>query len=309
MSYLHNTFLLLRKYLSYNILRKFIAKTSTNLGMSKRILIVKKINSFCYKPWLKMRKNIFDEKVFKLNSLKVSDGFLIDDSFQLPFIDDAINDCLKICDFPVENVKKSYLINHLDSKKLFDYKGLLSFCTSPLLVGTVAEYLGEFPVISSIQVWNSPPSDTHDAGVIGSQEFHLDNVSDRQMKVFVNLINIDNDNGPFSFISEMESNEVFNKISYGNVKNIDRIEDEDVYNIVKSSELKQNTGPSGLVTLIDTCRCLHFGSRNTKYGRKLLMVQYTSIARADTRPFDDFPNEIKDSEFNKLLFNPFHYQN
>ena len=182
----------------------------------------------------------------------------------------------------------------------------MKFCTSPLIVGTVAKYLGEFPVISSIEVWNSPPSHEHKAGLTGSQKFHLDNVSDKQMKVFLNLIDIGPENGPFSFISESNSKNVCKQISYGDVVNVDRIEDEDVYKIIKPSELKQNIGNAGLVTLVDTCNCLHYGSRNTSKGRKLLMVQYTSVARADNRPFEFFPKNIyKGNDFLELLFNPF----
>ena len=214
---------------------------------------------------------------------------------------------MKIFNTPVDNIKKKYLVNYLDCKTLSNYDGLIKFCTSPLLIGTVSKYLGEFPVISSIEVWNSPPSDVHGAGLTGSQKFHLDNVSDRQMKVFVNLIDIGEENGPFSFISEQNSSLVCNKLSYGNVKNVDRLEDQDVYNIIDSSDLKKNIGPKGLVTFIDTCRCLHYGSRNTKKGRKLLMVQFTSIARADSRPFENFPEDIRNNKLNKLLFNPFHY--
>jgi hypothetical protein len=240
--------------------------------------------------------------------MDVSDGFLLDNSFKFPFVKEAIQDGLKIASLPVDNIKKSYLINHLDTKNLSNYKGLLKFCTSPLLVGSVAKYLDEFPVISSIEVWNSPPSVVHGAGLTGSQKFHLDNVSDKQMKVFVNLINISDENGPFSFISESHSRKVCNSISYGNVVNVERVEDEDVYNIINSNELKKNIGDAGLVTLIDTCRCLHYGSRNTSKGRKLLMIQYTSVARADTRPFEPFPRDIyKNNEFINLLFDPFHY--
>ena len=300
--------LFFRKIIAYKILRKLITRFTKNLNMKKRISFVKHINSQLYKPWVKMRKNIHINDLYKMKSVKFNDGFLIENTLKFPFVKEAIQDGLKIASLPVDNIKKSYLINHLDTKDLSNYEGLLKFCTSPLLVGTVAKYLDEFPVISSIEVWNSPPREVHGAGLTGSQKFHLDNVSNKQMKVFVNLINISDENGPFSFISESHSRKVCNSISYGNVVNVERVEDEDVYNIVNSNELKKNVGDAGLVTLIDTCRCLHYGSRNTSKGRKLLMIQYTSVARADSRPFEPFPRDIyKNSEFINLLFDPFHY--
>ena len=307
MTYSANVFYKCWKVLVYKILRKLVRQITSNLKMKKRIAVVKKINLFLYAPWLSIRKRIHQENIYQLNELDLTDGFFQADASNIPFVEDAINDCKDILTSAVKRVKKTYLVNYLEYEKLPDYKGLLRFCTSPLLVGTAAKYLGEFPVISGIEVWNSPPSELNTSGLTGSQKFHLDNVDTRQLKVFLNLSDISEDNGPFSFISASHSKKVITELKYGQTKNVERLEDDSVYSLVDRSNLKQNIGSSGCVTGIDTCQCLHYGSRNCTQGRQLLMVQFTSIARADSRPLGlPSASENYGSEYLNLLFNPFY---
>ncbi len=307
MTYSANVFYKCWKVFVYKILRRLVRQMTSNLKMKKRIAVVKKINLFLYAPWLSIRKRIHQENIYQLNELDLTDGFFQADASNIPFVEDAISDCKDILTSAVKRVKKSYLVNHLEYEKLPDYKGLLRFCTSPILVGTAAKYLGEFPVISGIEVWNSPPSELNTSGLTGSQKFHLDNVDSRQLKVFLNLSDISEDNGPFSFISASHSKKVTTELKYGQTKNVERLEDDSVYSLVDRSNLKQNIGSSGCVTGIDTCQCLHYGSRNCTQGRQLLMVQFTSIARADSRPLGiPSASENYGSEYLNLLFNPFY---
>jgi hypothetical protein len=307
MVYVANVFYKCWKVFVYKILRKLVRQMTSNLKMKKRIAIVKKINLCLYAPWLNIRKNIYQENIYQLNELDLTDGYFQADASNIPFVEDAINDCKDILTSTEKRVRKTYLVNHLDYEKLPGYKGLLRFCTSPLLVGTAAKYLGEFPVISGIEVWNSPPSVLNKTELTGSQKFHLDNVDNRQLKVFLNLSDVSDDNGPFSFISASDSKKVLTELKYGQAKNVERLEDDGVYALVNRSNLKQNIGPSGFVTGIDTCQCLHYGSRNCTQGRQLLMVQFTSVARADSRPFEVMhASESYGSEYLNLLFNPFY---
>ena len=307
MTYLKKHFYKLWKVIVYAILRKLVREIANNLEMEKRITVVKKINLFLYAPWLSARRRIYQENIYQLNDLDLTDGYFEADAENIPFVDEAINDCQNILTSTVKSVKKDYLINHLEYDKLPDYKGLLRFCTSPILVGTAAKYLGEFPVISGVEVWSSPPTDLNKAVLTGSQKFHLDNIDSRQLKVFLNISNISEANGPFSFISASDSKKVITELKYGQAVNVERLEDDSVYTIVDRSSLKQNIGSSGSVTGIDTSVCLHYGSRNCTQGRQLLMVQFTSIARADCRPFELMSeSERYGSEYLNLLFNPFY---
>tara|TARA_B100001564_G_C20635945_1_gene669729 strand:- start:981 stop:1772 length:792 start_codon:yes stop_codon:yes gene_type:complete len=260
-----------------------------------------------YKPWQNMRKKIFNDRLFQSNFLDINDGYFYSDASTIPFVEEAIKDCKDIIRTKVDVVKKNYLVNHLDYRDIGKYDGLLRFCTSPILTSTAAKYLGEFPVISGIEVWNSPLSEASNNSLVGSQKFHLDNIDTRQLKVFLNITDIGENNGPLSFISESISNKVIAKNEYGNKKNVERLEDEVVYQIAKKSDLKQNIGSSGFITGIDTCRCLHYGSRNCSMGRQVLMVQFTSVARSDTRPFELLSIDVGvHSDYLKFLFNPFH---
>ena len=55
-----------------------------------------------------------------------------------------------------------------------------------------------------------------------------------------------------------------------------RLSDNEVFKNIKKNETIKFVGKKGSGLAIDTCGCLHYGSRENKTPRKLLMIQYTN---------------------------------
>jgi hypothetical protein len=119
-------------------------------------------------------------------------------------------------------------------------------------------------------MWWSPPNQT----LKSSQLYHYDNRDTRQAKVFINLNDVTDASGPLHFIPARDCLKVDAKIGYSQ----ERYTDEAVYSCVPESNVVVATGPAGSAFLVDTARCLHFGSRGNSLDRLVLMV---SFARAN----------------------------
>ena len=89
---------------------------------------------------------------------------------------------------------------------------------------------------------------------------------------FFYLDDVDDENGPFVFIPKNKSLEIMRKTKYQGK----RLSDDDVFKNIQKNEVIKFVGKKGSGLAIDTCGCLHYGSRENKTPRKLLMIQYTN---------------------------------
>jgi hypothetical protein len=167
---------------------------------------------------------------------------------------------------------KPFLVNVLDREDLVRHPELLDFALSDAVLRAATAYFGEVPLLRAMAVFYSPKNDLHQA----SQKFHIDTDDLRQLKCFINVEPTDAAAGPFSFLDAELSDRVRAKLQHGWKGG--RIEDEDVFSVAKLSDLRELLGPSGSGGLIDTSRCLHFGSRARGGSRLVLMFQFTSFA-------------------------------
>ena len=74
-------------------------------------------------------------------------------------------------------------------------------------------YLGQVPRLYNVMFWWSPPSQT----LTGSQRYHYDHRDTRQAKVFINLTDVTEDNGPLHFLKPADSLKVDAKVGYSEV--------------------------------------------------------------------------------------------
>ena len=110
-----------------------------------------------------------------------------------------------------------------------------------------------------------------------SQLFHLDKPGD-YIKVFISLSNINNDNGPFTFIDSENSKRFLhsNKKILDSKKNIlDKYEDKYIYSEFNQNLQRKFIGNFGNIVFCDTTRCLHQGSRVRKGYRLMLLLVYS----------------------------------
>lgn len=269
-----------------NLLDKAVFASTSWLGMKTRMSAVKKYNVWKRGDLLERRRAYYRKWRAahpSSSDVRLQDGYALDFTCSLPHLDQMLADARCIVREERQPVPKGkdYLVNHLTHDDLQRFPSFLDFATSDEVVAIAGDYLGMVPVLSVIELWKSPPQDRPED--VGSMLFHLDNADDRQVKMFVNLHDIDLDTGPFAFLPADVSARVCGHVGYGKVSGVDRLNDEQVFALASENDLKVCAYPKGTVLFVDTISCLHYGSRGNAKPRYVLMCQYLSPCRADFR--------------------------
>ena len=165
--------------------------------------------------------------------------------------------------------KKQFPINLLRSNDLFENRAFIDLAIHDEILAAITLYMGQVPRLYNLNLWWSPPNQT----VQGSQLYHYDHRDSRQAKVFINLNNVTKNSGPLNFIPAQECLKVDAKIGYSQ----SRYTDDDVYSVVPRSSVIATIGAPGSAFIVDTARCLHYGSRGNKYDRFVLMASYARV--------------------------------
>jgi hypothetical protein len=151
-----------------------------------------------------------------------------------------------------------------------DFPEVLQFASAGPLIELAATYLGEAPVLSSLQLWWSPVNAT----AMSSQLYHFDEEDDRQIKFFLNCIDVGPEHGPLSLVPA----EVSARIAQEAGTMHGRFPDEIVAKHLNGGHATSLAGPAGTVAALDTSRCLHYGSRGNTADRVVLMIQFTRFS-------------------------------
>ena len=259
-----------------------------------------KISSFIRFKEIKKR----EYKSENLNKIDFNKGFHFEDSetfesnFKLnleeaiDFSNDKINDFL--LHKKLNNNSKNYLQSVLSKNDFSPSDPIINLAMNDYFARAASSYLGIVPIIGQIQLWYSPNNGLCDEG---SQFFHLDYADVKQFKVFIMLDDIDDNTGPLTFITAEDSKIIANKINYKLSNKEIRVPDNIIENLVDKNDWIKATGSKGQVLFIDTCNCMHFGSRNGTKPRRILMIQYIS-------PFSfTLPLKYKGNTFLSDIFN------
>ena len=185
--------------------------------------------------------------------------------------------------------KGTFLKNLLDDRDRHANSDLVEFALSDSLFSVVTNYLGVVPTLNGVDLVYSiarPDPDEH----ISSQLFHQDPEGLRQAKVFMNVFDVDEPQGPFMFIPAHESGQVIQRIRDARRKAGDRddvrYQDEEVAAHGGLDAMLRLKGPSGSACVVDTSRCLHAGSRiQPGHFRLVLYLQYCT-SREKGHSFD-----------------------
>ena len=135
------------------------------------------------------------------------------------------------------------------------------------LLEAVSTYLGSFPILNDVNVMVSLPNDSE----VGSQLYHLDFADERQIKFFLNVDLVSEDNGPFTFVTASDTQRLIDKFNYDR----GRLSIEEVTDAIGEDRQLKAVGPSGSGLLVDTSSCLHYGSNKNNTTRIVVLVQYT----------------------------------
>lgn len=204
-------------------------------------------------------------------------GFYKTDSFSdfQELKDSILNGNKLISEHLTTKSEKTFKKNYLQSIN-YDLSldnPFLKLALNKELVSIASHYLGFVPILSNINLWYSP----NDGSIQkGSQLYHLDWADVKQCKLFIPLQEIDEETGPTTFLSAIESNKVVDAINYRLSEKENRVEDDVVYSIANKSEVQSAVGKPGEIFFCDSCRCFHYGSRKALKPRFLLMIQYLS---------------------------------
>jgi len=108
-----------------------------------------------------------------------------------------------------------------------DWEPVIHFAYQPKLVGVLAEYMGQIPVISNVSVSYTLPGDAK----IGSQLFHTDMNDPLHFHLVMPVEAIHEESGPVIFLPGDISRHVVKETKY----KTGRLTDETVYALVVPS--------------------------------------------------------------------------
>lgn len=296
------------------------------LGVSNTMNLARAYNKLWYGKHHEYRKKQYKyhfEELIAENGRRVApvneirDGWAIDTSGKLPFLEQLIKDAGEIVKERGGVKRQDYgrpffqeLITEEHFKK---YPSILNFATSSDVLATICKYLEFIPVLSYsmpngvrlIESWNKF-DDAPDQPLRASQLFHLDYHDKPMAYVIVLLRDVTMENGPFCFLPKSVSEEACRTLgNYHSKKGGHRVLDERMYSVVSESELIKVCYPAGTVLFLDNSACFHYGSRNAVEPRYLMMLGYLSTCRTD---FGDiwlknmkYPVDVSDSRLRKMI--------
>ena len=159
--------------------------------------------------------------------------------------------------------------NILKTDDLFEHRALIDLAVHDDILAAVSAYLGQVPRLYNLMLWWSAPNQT----VKGSQLYHYDHRDSRQAKVFINLTDVTEESGPLHFLKPADSLKVDARVGYSQ----GRYTDDEVYTAVSKSDVLTAVGEAGRGFIVDTGRCLHYGSRGNRSDRFILLVSFARV--------------------------------
>ena len=245
-----------------------------------------KLSRYIIYELARLIRKIGKDKVISENKIKRTSNQPINDNFSsksyLTFKNDnsqLTNNLIKACqtiyqdniqnfdeNYFIKNPKKRFLLTLESDETLINNEAIKDFISSDFVIDNISCYLKESFVLSTIRLWWTPMNNSN----ISSQLFHLDEEDLTQVKLFINISNVNNDCGPFTFLNAIDSAKILNDRKHEKR----RYSDNEVLNVIDEGNLIKLTGDSGSGAFIDTSKCLHYGSRNNSQERIILMAQF-----------------------------------
>jgi hypothetical protein len=138
----------------------------------------------------------------------------------------------------------------------------------------IGNYIKFKPILYSIDIMHSYKKNfiLKDS----AQFFHSDYEDNRSVKIFINLDEVKEENGPFTFIDRQNTKLISEAFNYSKTYKKRRLEDNYVEAFVKKNDYKNNIGPKNFGLLVDSTACMHYGSRLISGERKLLQIYIVS---------------------------------
>lgn len=174
------------------------------------------------------------------------------------------------------NPNKRFLLGVLSGNEFLAHPELLVDMVDRSLLDAAARYLGTVPRLEGAVLWWTPPNETLDS----SQQWHIDELARRQVKILLNCSDVDEDCGPLHFLPAGRSDQL--RLTLGHRRG--RVNEQSLLELIDRAEIFKATGPCGTAVMLDSSRCLHFGSRGNSRDRLVLAFHFLPAdAPVDTR--------------------------
>lgn len=182
-------------------------------------------------------------------------------------------------DLKLRAAKRGHLRNLLSNDDLRQHPELVDFALSEDTLGLATQYLGMVPYLNRVDLLYSTPRPGDDK--VSSQLYHVDPEGLSQVKIFINVNDVGEAEGPLTFLPADRTARVISDVRalrrrHGK-QHTGRYLDDEVTAVGAGSAAVRVTGPTGSGVAVDTSRCLHMGSR-VRDGRfrLCLYLQYCS---------------------------------
>jgi hypothetical protein len=287
---------------SYRIVAKFY-----NLFKNRKAIDYRKKN---YQSFLTALKNDDSQAAWERNKQLKDDGWSLDTTENFKYLEQLILECEKLFD-SIEPKNDVMVMPYpiLNKKEIYRNKAMLDFCFSDEILYIASNYLGGVPTLLSIDLLRSDPRDnTFEEKYLGSQNWHLDNVTRPFMRIFVYMNDVNEETGPFTIITKKLTKFIEKNTGYGSFyKSLD-LSDEELYSCVSHDETVKALGSKGTVVFGDPCSCFHFGSRAKSKPRLVFSLSFCCGAKENFRDSLNLdmqmPFSQNDSDYIKIIKDP-----
>jgi len=188
----------------------------------------------------------------------------------------------------VREMKGEYLRNLLSNDDLQRHPLLVDFALSDAAMGMATSYLSTIPYLNRVDLLYSVSK----PGVekVSSQLFHVDPEGLTQVKFFINVFDVEDAEGPFTFISADETARVIREVAAlrrtQGKQHTGRYLDDEIAAVGASHAIVRVKGPQGSGVAVDTSRCLHLGSRVQPGAFRLCLYLQYCTTREHGNAFD-----------------------
>jgi hypothetical protein len=186
--------------------------------------------------------------------------------------------------------KSSFLRYLLKDEDLRRNPEIVDFALGDGTLGAATRYFGMVPYLSRVDLMYSLSRGVEDK--ISSQLFHLDHEGLTQIKFFINIFDVGEPQGPFTFLPANATSRVIADVRrlrrHQPGKDVEsrRYLDEEVTEVGAARSVVTLAGPAGSGVAIDTSRCLHLGSRVQPGAFRLALYLQYCTTREITNVFD-----------------------
>jgi hypothetical protein len=194
---------------------------------------------------------------------------------------------------------KSPITHMLREDDFVERRELLDVATNRPISEIMTDYFGTVPRLDNIDLWASRPNQNS----IGSQLLHLDKPDRRYVSIFLNVMDVTEENGPLTFLAAEESSRVRRETQYEKLyfHGNGRLEDADLRHVSGEDKLIKVIGPAGAGGIVDTSECLHFGSRSKSGVRVVMIVTYMLAHKPGQKRFRNIASQIATGDRLKSL--------